>query len=165
MTLGAWVAGASHDASITVQAKFETLVVNLVDDGLHTLWPLGRIGYKVAGAVPLLAVPAVVNVEVLVASVLEAQGNHEIGDFESRVGTGMCTATIVLPGGQQARRNAMSSATNPVVVSERRSSAQSVLQSLVQHFILTGWSCKRNALNDRSHEKRRCNVLHVFCIE
>jgi hypothetical protein len=72
MALGAWISGTRHGARVAVQTELETLVVDFVDDRLHALRPLLWVWNEEARAVTLFGVPTVIDVEVLVASVLES---------------------------------------------------------------------------------------------
>lgn len=67
-----------------------------VDGSFDSLRPFSRVGDEVAGAVALLGGPAVVDVEVGVSCVFETEGDETVGDVESRRGSGVGAAAVVL---------------------------------------------------------------------
>lgn len=97
VALGSRPPRTRHGSCVAVEAEFEALAVNAVDGGLHALWPFGRVGDEVSRAVALLGGPAVVDVEVGVAGVFEAQGDEAVGDIEGG-GLGGVGATAVVLG-------------------------------------------------------------------
>ena len=80
--VGAGVAGAGEGPRVAVQAELQAQVVDLLRQAVHSLGELGRVGDEVARPIALLQRPAVVDVDVDVAQVLEAEVDEGLGGLQ-----------------------------------------------------------------------------------
>lgn len=96
VALGSGPSCTCHGTCVAIETEFEALGVDGVDGSFDSLRPFSRVGDEVAGAVALLGGPAVVDVEVGVSCVFETEGDEAVGDVESRRGSGVGAAAVVL---------------------------------------------------------------------
>jgi hypothetical protein len=96
VALGSGPSCTCHGSCVAVETEFEALGVDCVDGGFYPLGPFGRVGDEVAGAVALLGGPAVVDVEVGVSCIFEAEGDEAVGDVEGGGGGGVGATAVVL---------------------------------------------------------------------
>ena len=88
VALRARVAAAGLGAGTAVQAELEAHSVDLVRDGFDTVGPLGGVGDQVARGVSRQGAPAVVDVDVVVAEIFEAERDKGVGCREGVAGRG-----------------------------------------------------------------------------
>lgn len=88
VALRAWVAPAGLGAGTTVQTKLEAHAVDLVCDGFDAVGPFGGVGDQVSRGIPRKGAPAVVDVDVGVAEVFEAERDEGVGGRQGVAGRG-----------------------------------------------------------------------------
>lgn len=79
MVLGTRVAGACHFTSATVKAKLQSQVMDLVGHGADAIGPFVWIRHKIARLVSFFGRPAIIDVDVSISEVFQAQFNKLIG--------------------------------------------------------------------------------------
>lgn len=77
------VTRARQGTRTAVETKLQTHAVDLVRDGLDAVRPLAWVWNQVARAVSLLERPAVVDIHVLVADILQTERDELVGRVES----------------------------------------------------------------------------------
>ena len=96
VTLTSGVTSASLYTSVTVEAELETHVVDLVNDGLDTSWPLVWVRNKVALRITLLRRPAIIDVDVLVTGILQAKSDEGLSRVKGDFLAGCVALSLVL---------------------------------------------------------------------
>lgn len=95
--LTSWITCTSHRACIAVESKFHAHAVNFIGYRLHAVWKLVGIWNKVTRAVALLCWPAVVDIDVYIASIFKTKGNESFRGVDSCL-SGRCVATSLILG-------------------------------------------------------------------
>jgi hypothetical protein len=96
VALAARVSAARHGPRVAVQTELEAHGVDLIRERLHTVGKLLRVGHEEARAVAGFGRPAVVEVHVEVAGVLEPQVDKGLGRVQGHGGGGRVASSLVL---------------------------------------------------------------------
>lgn len=104
VALRARVARARLGAGAAVEAEFQAQGVDLLRHGADAVGPFGGVGDEEARRVARLGRPAVVDVDVAVADVFEAERDEEVGRVERPFFGGGVALACVLVGSQGRSR-------------------------------------------------------------
>ena len=110
--------------------------MDVVGDSLHPTWELGRVGRERA-VLARLEGPAVVDVDVCVAGVLEAQGDKGLGRVQGG-GVRRCAASSLVLEMVRARvpRFLQGATTHPAIPAEGGCLAQSIVDTALESIVL-----------------------------
>ena len=94
MAFGSRVTTTRHRSSASIQAELEAHAMDLVYHRFDAIGPLVRVWNKIAARVALLGTPAVIDVDVLIAQILQAEADELIRGIECE----FCSGGIALTG-------------------------------------------------------------------